>query len=226
MDMRPARFSDRRDAGRQLALELFPYARSNPMILALPRGGVPIGYEVARHLGAELDVLVVRKLGVPWHPELAMGAIASGPRVFIDEDLVRQLEIPRAAVDRVIEDETQELARREALYRPRREPLDVRGRTVIVVDDGLATGASMRVAVEAVRALGPSRVVVAVPVASTDACESLRMVADDVVCPRTPEPFMAVGLWYRDFSQTDDEEVRSLLEAERTSMQAGPAHAP
>ncbi|MGZ3416315.1 MAG: phosphoribosyltransferase [Polyangiales bacterium] len=211
--MRPARFTDRHDAGRQLAIELYPYAQSHPLVLALPRGGAPIGFEVARELGAELDVLVVRKLGVPWHPELAMGAIASGGITFVDEEIARQLEIPKETVEAVVEKESRELARREALYRHGKKPIELRGRTVILVDDGLATGASMRVAIAAIRTRDPARVVVAVPVASAEACESLRHLADDVVCPRTPDPFIAVGLWYRDFSQTDDDEVRRLLDA-------------
>src|SRR5436853_6995048 len=205
-------FSDRHDAGRQLAGRLPEYAgRPDVLVLALPRGGVPVAYEVAQALGAPLDVFVVRKLGVPGYEELAMGAVATcGVRVLNDQ-LVRRLGIPGALIDTVASQERQELARRERLYREGRPPPDVRGRTVILVDDGLATGATMHAAIEALRQLQPARIVGAVPTASPETCAELKTEVDDVICATTPDPFYAVGLWYEDFSQTTDEEVRELL---------------
>lgn len=204
-------FRDRRDAGRRLAEQLTAYAgRPDVLVLALPRGGVPVAYEVARALRAPLDVFVARKLGVPGHEELAMGAVATGVRVLKDE-IVRGLEIPDDVIDAVTVWERRELARRERLYRGDCPAPDVRGRTVILVDDGLATGASMHAAVAALRQQGPARIVVAVPTAARETCEALRAEVDDVVCAITPEPFHAVGLWYEDFSQTTDDEVRELL---------------
>lgn len=212
------RFHDRREAGRQLAADLVGYAgRSDVRVLALPRGGVPVAFEVARALDAPLDVFVVRKLGMPGHEEYAMGAIASGDVVMINEQVVRASGVSRAAIERVLADERRELARREELYRGSRPALDVEGNIVILVDDGLATGASMVVALEALKRERPARVVVAVPVASRDVCQALRSKADEVVCSLTPEPFYAVGLWYEDFSQTSDEEVHELLEVSRSS---------
>ena len=205
-------FRDRRDAGRLLAAKLGTYAnRPDVLVLALPRGGVPVAYEVARALGAPLDVFLVRKLGIPGHEELAMGAIASGGGRVLNDEVVRALNIPDRVIDAVAAREAQELARRERLYRGGRPPLDVRGRTVILVDDGLATGATMQAAVKAVRQQRPARLVVAVPIAPPETCEELRTEADEVICAVTPEPFHAVGLWYQDFSQTTDEEVRDLL---------------
>ncbi|HXF98485.1 MAG TPA: phosphoribosyltransferase [Gaiellaceae bacterium] len=209
-------FHDRRHAGRLLADELRAYAgREDVLVLALPRGGVPVGYEVARALGVPLDVFVVRKLGVPGHEELAMGAIASGGVRVLNEAVVEALGIGEETIARAAAAAAEELERKERAYRGERGPLDLAGRTVILVDDGLATGSTMRAAVRAVRALGPERVVVAVPIASVQACASLRREADEVVCLRTPEPFDAVGLWYEDFTQTPDAEVRDLLEQAR-----------
>jgi predicted phosphoribosyltransferase len=205
-------FRDRRAAGRLLAATLARYAgRPDVVVLALPRGGVPVAYEVVRALGAPLDVFVVRKLGVPGHEELAMGAVATpGVRV-INEQIVRALAIPDHVIEAVAARELDELARRERLYRGDRPPLDVRGRTVILVDDGLATGATMHAAIQALRHRQPARIVVAVPTAAPETCEALKAEVDDVVCAVTPEPFYAVGIWYEDFSQTTDDEVRELL---------------
>lgn len=205
-------FRDRTDAGEQLAAQLLQYSnRGDVIVLALPRGGVPVGYEVASALGAPLDVFVVRKLGVPWHPELAMGAIASGGIRVLNGDVISSLRITDEIVEAVAEREQVELDRREEAYRGGRLRPDVRGKVVILVDDGLATGSTMRAAVAAVRTLGPSRVVVAVPVGARDACRELERGADEVVCVETPEPFFGVGSWYDDFRQTTDEEVVELL---------------
>jgi len=217
--MNPRPFRDRGEGGRFLAAKLARYAdRADVLVLALPRGGVPVAYEVARALGAPLDVFLVRKLGVPGHEEYAMGAIAtSGVRV-LNGDVVSALGIPHDVIDAIAARERQELERRERLYRGGRPPPEVRGRTVILVDDGLATGATMQAAIKALRQHKPTRIVVAVPTASPDACEQLRAQADEVVCATTPEPFHAVGLCYEDFSQTTDEEVRDLLaRAERVA---------
>src|SRR3981189_1299213 len=204
----PGLFSDRRDAGRVLAEKLAAYAnRPDVLVLALPRGGVPVAYEVARALGAPLDDFVVRKLGVPGYEELAMGAIATGGVRVLNDRLVERLDIPDHVIDGVAEREQRELTRRERLYRGGRPPLDVRGRTVILVDDGLATGATMHAAIAALRQLQPARIVVAVPTASPEICEEMKAEADDVICATTPEPFHAVGRWHQDFSQTTDEEV-------------------
>jgi len=206
------RFRDRREAGRLLAAKLSGYAnRPDVVVLALPRGGVPVAAEVARALGAPLDVFVVRKLGVPGHEEFAFGAIATGGVRVLNEDVVRALQIPDRVIDAVAAREQEELARRERVYRGDRPPLDVRGRTVILVDDGLATGATMHAAIRALRQQQPARIVVAVPTASPETCDELKRVVDEVVCATTPDPFYAVGLWYEDFSQTTDEEVRELL---------------
>ncbi len=208
----PVPFRDRREAGRQLAARLSAYAnRPDVLVLALPRGGVPVAYEVARALGAPLDIFVVRKLGVPGYEELAMGAVATGGVRVLNDEVVRGLGIPDYVIDAVAAREQLELARRERLYRGGRLPPDVRGRTVILVDDGLATGATMHAAVRALRAQQPARIVVAIPTASPQTCEELKAEADDVICTITPEPFQAVGRWYEDFSQTTDEEVRDLL---------------
>jgi putative phosphoribosyl transferase len=206
------RFRDRLEAGRRLAAALQQYAgRPNLLVLALPRGGVPVGYEVARALHAPLDVMLVRKLGVPGHEELAMGAIASGGIRVISDDVVRALGIPDRAIATIAAHEEHELERREQVYRAGRAPPDVEGRTVILVDDGLATGSTMRAAVLALKAQDPERLVVAVPVAATETCEALRREVDEVVCALAPEPFFAVGNWYQDFSQISDDEVRELL---------------
>lgn len=209
------RFANRRDGGAALAKRLRPYAgRADVVVLGLPRGGVPVGYEVARALGAPFDVFVVRKLGLPGHAELAMGAIASGGVRVLNEDVVGWYRIPDAAIEAVTRTEQAELERRERAYRDGRPSVPIEGRTVILVDDGLATGSTMRAAVLAVRRLQPARVVVAVPVGARETCDALRETADEVVCALFPEPFSAVGLWYEDFSQTTDEEVRRLLAAQ------------
>jgi predicted phosphoribosyltransferase len=209
--MRPY-FLDRYDAGRRLAGALSHYAnQANVLVLGLPRGGVPVAYEVARALHAPLDVFLVRKLGFPGHPELAMGAIATGGVRILDRQLIQMYGVPADAIELVTTQERQELARRERLYRDDRPPPDVRGRTAILIDDGLATGSTMRAAVEALREEGARRIVVAVPVAPIDTCEAMKDEVDEIVCAVTPEPFRAVGIWYADFGETTDEEVRELL---------------
>jgi predicted phosphoribosyltransferase len=206
------RFRNRSEAGRLLAEKLAAYAnRPDVIVLALPRGGVPVAYEVARALEAPLDVFLVRKLGVPGHEEFAFGAIATGGVRVLNEDVVRALGIPPDMIEAIAAHEQQELERRERLYRGDRPAPDVRGRTVIVVDDGLATGATMLAAVKALRSRGAGRIVVAVPIASPETCDQLAEKVDDIVCAVTPEPFYGVGLWYEDFSQTTDDEVRELL---------------
>ncbi|HXE81565.1 MAG TPA: phosphoribosyltransferase [Vicinamibacterales bacterium] len=215
-DVRP--FADRREAGQALGRLLSSYAgRDDVVVLALPRGGVPVGYEVARALGAPLDVFLVRKLGVPGHRELAMGALASGGVRVLDDQLIRYLGIPEEAVEAVIREEQQELARREAAYRDY-PPLEVEGKVVLLADDGLATGSTMKAAVQAVRQRRPSRIIVAAPVGSNEACSELRRIADDVVCARVPARFAAVGQWFLDFSQTSDAEVLELLDASRREL--------
>jgi putative phosphoribosyl transferase len=210
--MRNRPFRDRREAGRLLASRLAAYAnRPDVLVLALPRGGVPVAFEVARALGAPLDVFVVRKLGVPGHEELAMGAIATGGVRVLNDQVVRALRIPEYVIEAVAGKERQELARRERLYRGDRPFPDVRGRTAILVDDGLATGTTMQAAVRALRQQQAARIVVAVPLAAPETCQELSEEVDDIVCAVTPEPFEAVGLWYEDFSQTTDEEVGDLL---------------
>ena len=206
------RFRDREEAGRLLAERLRGYAgRDDVIVLALPRGGVPVASEVAKALGVPLGVFVVRKLGVPGHEELAMGAIASGGVILLDEGLVRSLGLRRDELERVVTTELRELERREQAYTGGRGPSDLEGETVILVDDGLATGSTMRAAALAVRRSNPARVVVGVPVASPETCDEFRDVVDQTVCLLTPRPFRAVGLWYDDFSQTSDDEVRRLL---------------
>jgi putative phosphoribosyl transferase len=210
MDNRP--FKDRKEAGVALAARLADYNnRGDVVVLALPRGGVPVADEVARRLRAPLDVFLVRKLGLPGHPELAMGAIATGGVRVLNEDVVRWYGVPSAVIDQVAASEQAELERRERTYREGRSLLPLEGRTVLLIDDGLATGSTMKAAVRAVRAHKPARIVVAVPVGAPETCEEFADVADEIVCARTPEPFSAVGLWYRDFSQTSDAEVRALL---------------
>jgi predicted phosphoribosyltransferase len=213
-------FRDRVEAGDVLAGRLGHHAgKPEVLVLALPRGGVPVGARVAQALGAPLDVFVVRKLGVPGHEELAMGAIASGGVRVHNEEVVRKLHIDDATLQRVAEVEEQELARRERSYRGQRPPPDLTGRVVILVDDGLATGSTMRAAVAAARRLRPARVVVAVPTAPASTCEQLRGEADEVVCATTPRPFRAVGYSYHSFPQTTDEEVRELLRAAWTAAE-------
>ncbi len=205
-------FKDRIDAGKHLAKRLKHYAHQpDVVVLGLPRGGVPVAAEIARELGADLDVFVVRKLGTPTFEELAMGAIASGGVRVLNDEVIQQLRIRPETIDAVTAEEESELHRRERDYRGERPPLRVRGRIVILVDDGLATGASMRAAVQAMRQLEPARVVVAVPVGAADTCQQLELEADEVVCARMPNDFRAVGAWYEDFSQTSDDEVRALL---------------
>jgi putative phosphoribosyl transferase len=217
----PARFADRRQAGSVLAEHLGLYTgRDDLVVLALPRGGVPIGYEVAYHLHAPLDVLVVRKLGAPGHPEFAIGAIAGGGISVLDESFIAAHNVPARVLDAIVQRERAEVVRRERAYRASRPPVAVKGQVVIVVDDGLATGSTMQAAVLALRRQGPAGIVVAVPVGSRQACDALTEVADQVICPLMPEPFSAVGLWYRDFSETTDEEVRQLLASQPTT---GPA---
>jgi len=207
------RFKDRYEAGRLLAVQLSQFAdQDDVIVLGLPRGGVPVAYEVAKVLNAPLDVFIVRKLGVPGHEELALGSIASGGTIFINEPFVRTRGLPQHVLDSLIEREELELLRRERLYRGARPPLDLRGKTAIIVDDGLATGSTMRAAVAAIRKLGPSRVVVAVPVCAPQTRDELEVDVDAwVICVRSPEPFYAVGLWYANFEQTSDEEVQDLL---------------
>jgi putative phosphoribosyl transferase len=206
------RFRCRSEAGRALARVLSHYTRRDDIVvLALPRGGVPVGYEVAKELGAPLDVFLVRKLGVPGHEELAMGAIASGGVLVLDESVVRWLDINEGQIQKTLARELDELRRREAAYREGRPLPDLKGKTVILVDDGLATGASMKAAARAVRRHEPARIVIAVPVASRATCDRFREEVDEVLCAITPEPFYAVGNWSEDFSQTSDDEVRELL---------------
>jgi len=207
-------FADRREAGRLLAEVLNEYdLPADAVVLGLARGGVPVAYEVASALGLELDVFLVRKLGVPLHPELAMGAIATGGVRVLNQDIIAELRIRPEDIERVAGMEEQELGRRELAYRNGRQPARVRGRTVVLVDDGLATGASMRAAVEAVQQMGAARIVVGVPVAAAETCAELESMFPNLecVCPLTPNPFYAVGLWYREFRATSDDEVRELL---------------
>ncbi|MSO84130.1 MAG: phosphoribosyltransferase [Acidobacteria bacterium] len=210
---RDLRFVNRREGGRVLADRLRAYAgREDVLVLGLPRGGVPVAYEVARSLGAALDVFVVRKLGVPQQPELAMGAIASGGVRVLNDDVVRSYRIPLEAIEAVALGEERELARRERAYRNGRPAVPIEGQVVLLVDDGLATGSTMRAAIAAIRRLHPSRVIVAVPVGARETCQALRALADEVVCVNMPAAFSAVGVWYADFSQTTDDEVTGLLQ--------------
>jgi predicted phosphoribosyltransferase len=219
-------FPNRREAGRALAEQLTTYAgRTDLAVLGLPRGGVPVAFEVARALHAPLDVFVVRKLGVPGYAELAMGAIASGGVRVLNDEVVAGFGISKGTIDEVARREQVELERREHAYRDGREGLPLEGRTVFLVDDGLATGSTMRAAVSAVRKHKPARVIVAVPVGATDTVRMLRGDADEVVCLATPEPFDAVGLWYEDFSQTEDDEVRRLLAEARPAKAMESGHA-
>jgi putative phosphoribosyl transferase len=206
-------FRNRTEAGHLLARLLEPHKdRDDVLVLALPRGGVPVGYQVAAALKAPLDVFIVRKLGAPDHEELAMGAIASGGVRILNDDVIRQLDISPMAIESATEREQQELERREQLYRGNRLPASIRDRVIIVVDDGLATGSTMKAALEAIRLQQPSRLIVAVPTAPSETCEELRKYADEVICALTPEPFYAVGGSYGNFEQTTDDEVRDLID--------------
>jgi len=205
-------FRDRNDAGQKLAAQLTRYAnRDDVTVLALPRGGVPVAYEVAKRLNAPLDIFLVRKLGVPGHEELAMGAIASGGVTVVNQDIVDYLRIPEALIEAVRQKEQFELERRDQAYRGDRPPPDVTDRIVILIDDGLATGSTMRAAAESLRFQNPKRIVVAVPVSSPETCEAFRSEVDEIICAATPEHFQGVGLWYDNFSQTSDHEVRELM---------------
>src|SRR5437762_959317 len=218
-------YRDRIHAGKHLASQLAHYAnRDDVLVLALPRGGVPVAFEVAKALRAPLDIFLVRKLGVPGHEELAMGAIATGGVRVLNEDLVEHLLIPPGVIDSVAADELRELERREHAYRGNRPEPEVRGKTVILVDDGLATGSTMRAAAAALRQQSPARIVVAVPVSASQTCDEYRMGVDEIVCAITPEPFYGVGQWYNDFSQTTDEEVRDLLKQSRDKYAAVQTH--
>jgi len=205
-------YRDRVDAGKQLAKRLTDFAgRDDVLVLALPRGGVPVAYEVAKALQVPMDIFLVRKLGVPGHEELAMGAISSGGVRVLNDDIVSYLKIPGDVIDAVAAGELKELERREREYRGDRPEPDVRGKTVILIDDGLATGSTMRAAAAALRQQNPTRIIVAVPVSAPQTCDEYRMGVDEIICARTPEPFFGVGMWYEDFSQTTDDEVRDLL---------------
>jgi putative phosphoribosyl transferase len=220
--MRNVRFHDRTEAGRRLAAKLERYAnRTDVLVLGLPRGGVPVAYEVAQALRAPLDVFVVRKLGVPGHEELAVGAIATGGIRVLNEDVIEDLGLTEQDLDAIAARELRELKRREQLFRGDRPLPRIKGRVVILVDDGLATGSTMRAAIAAVRQQAPARIVVAVPVAAQATCIEIRREADETVCAETPEPFYAVGLWYVDFAQTTDQEVHDLLE--RSAAPKAPA---
>lgn len=209
---RGRRFADRGAAGRALAERLGAYAgRADTLVLALPRGGVPVAFEVARALGAPLDLLLARKLGVPGERELAMGAIAEGGAQALNEDVIGALGVGPGLIAQVAAAESREIARQAAAYREGRPPPELQGRTVILVDDGLATGATMRAAIAAARARGATRLIVAAPVAADDTVALLRAQADEIVAVETPEPFGAIGMWYDDFSQVSDDEVRALL---------------
>jgi len=208
-------FDDRRDAGRQLAARLLPYQDRDPVVLALPRGGVPVGYEIARALGAPLDIIVVRKLGAPGQPELGIGAVVDGdhPLGVLNEEVMKTLVVPEAYLEHEVTAQLAEIRRRQAAYRGGRAALPVAGRTAIVVDDGLATGGSMRAALRSVRRAAPARLVLAVPVAPPDTLARLAAEVDETICLETPELFGAVGYFYRDFTQTTDDEVIRLLAA-------------
>jgi len=213
-------YRNRSEAGKELATKLSTYNdRDDVLVLALPRGGVPVAFEVAQALNAPLDVFLVRKLGVPGHEELAMGAIATGGVRVLNDDVVDYLKIPDAVIDSVASEESKELKRRELAYRGNRPEPDVKGKTVILIDDGLATGSTIRAAAQALRQQDPARIVVAVPVSAPETCDEYRIGVDEIICAATPDPFWGVGLWYDDFSQTTDEEVHDLLERARKAEQ-------
>jgi len=209
-------FRDRTEAGKYLATKLLSYKdRPDVLVLALPRGGVPVAFEVAQALRVPLDIFLVRKLGVPGHEELAMGAISTGGVRVLNEDIVDYLRIPEQVIDAVAAEELKELERRELAYRGNRAEPDVKGKTVILIDDGLATGSTIRAAAQALRQQQPARIVVAVPVSAPETCDEYRIGVDEIICAVTPEPFLGVGTWYLDFPQTTDDEVRDLLERAR-----------
>ena len=206
-------FKDRRDAGRRLAMAVASYrAKRHILVLALPRGGVPVGYEIARSLNAYLDCYMVRKIGAPGNPELAIGAIATGGRRILNEPLIKELGIPRSYIDKVTQFEAAELERRETIFRRGREFLRIENKTIILVDDGLATGASMTAAVIAIKNQRPKRLIIAVPVAAPETLTGLAKRVDEIVCLQAPDPFWSVGSWYADFTQTSDQEVQFLLD--------------
>jgi len=215
------KYIDRTYAGQVLAKELILYTKNpNVIVLALPRGGVPVGYEIAKLLSVPLDVFIVRKLGVPGHEELAMGAIATGGVSVFNEEILTEISIPKEEIDRVIQAELNELKRREIAYRGERPFPNLKGKTIILVDDGIATGATMRAAIKALRLQGSANIVVAVPVSAPDSLKMIMQLADKIVCPLTPPHFYAVGAWYENFPQTSDEEVFELLvKARRLSLQ-------
>lgn len=210
------RFSDRATAGRRLAEALGDYAgRNDVVVYGLPRGGVPVAAEVARVLDAPLDVLIVRKLGVPGQPELAMGAVASGGVRVLNDEILRQIDVTEEQIDRITEEQRREVREREDRFRGDAEVPEAAGKIALVIDDGIATGSTMRASVEALREMGPEKIVVAAPVASYSACDDMERVADEVICLETPSPFHAVGAWYENFDQTTDAEVKQLLEQAR-----------
>lgn len=214
-------FEDRADAGLRLAQDLSAYAaRNDVIVLALPRGGVPVAFEIAKELRAPLDVVLVRKLGVPGHEELAMGAISSGGVRVLNEYVVRALSIPTSVIDSVAAEEQRELERREQAYRDGQEAHSLQGKIVLLVDDGLATGATMRAAITGLRTQNPAQIIVAVPTASPETCDEIEREVDRIVCAETPQPFYGVGAWYRRFPQVTDEEVRRLLKRARDISQA------
>jgi predicted phosphoribosyltransferase len=217
-------FPDRIAAGRMLGERLAPFANEQPLlVLALPRGGVPVAFEVAMALHAPLDVFLVRKLGFPGHEELAIGAIASGGTRLLNQAIIRGLHLPPQRVEAITQEETKELERRERLYRGNRDAPNIPGHTLILVDDGIATGSTMRVAVSALRQKGPRKIIAAIPVAPSAVCKQLQQEADAVVCLSTPTDFFAVGEWYRDFSQVNDETVRELLERAESQREEPPS---
>lgn len=215
-------FKNRRDAGRELAEKLLEYAgREDLVVLALPRGGVPVAFEVARRLRVPLDVFLVRKLGVPGQEELAMGAIASNAVRVLNRAVIRYLNVPDNILEAITAKEQLELNRREKAYRDNLPPPRIKGKTVILIDDGLATGATMRAAAQALKGFEPGKAIIAVPVAAAETCQDLRHEADEVICAVTPTPFRGVGLWYEDFSQVPDDEVRSYLQKARDELRSG-----
>ncbi len=224
--MRHAPYADREDAGRKLAVELSRFRNENPIILALPRGGVPVAWEVARALNAPLEVWVARKIGAPSQPELGIGAISEGGATWINRQLAGWVGATEEDISRVAEEEARELERRVRVYRGDRPTPEVKGRTVILVDDGIATGGTMRAAIASLKERGPKRLIVAVPVAPPETVDELEREVDDLISPEQPQDLMAIGLWYRDFHQTSDEEVLELLARSRSEQTGAPAPGP